>query len=131
MDGDGAGVVEAGAGAGGEGDDGVGLMLGLGGEGGDGIGLMLGLILGLSGDGGEDDIGTGEEGVWALGESVGVVAGGMIECVGAGLGAWAADIVTMARDMASTSVARASAMVARGRKGRLGVGVTAEEAEWF
>lgn len=87
VDGDGVGDGESGVRAGGKAmvELGVGLMLE----------LWLGLGLGLSG--GSD---TGE-GVWAM--------------MGAGEGAWAMDNVRRVRDMASTSVARVSAIVAQGR----------------
>ena len=92
-DGDEAGDGEVAVGNGGEGKDGFGLMLGLI------LGLML--MLGLPGgnDSGEE---AGEEGVCSM--------------MGAGEGAWAMDITTRERSMASMSVARASAIVTRGRR---------------
>jgi len=102
-DGDEAGDGEVAVGNGGEGKDGFGLMLGLI----LGLMLMLGLILGLmlmlglpgGNDSGEE---AGEEGVCSM--------------MGAGEGAWAMDITTRERSMASMSVARASAIVTRGRR---------------
>lgn len=66
------------------------------------LGLMLGLWLGLSG--GND---SGEE----AGE-------GVCSMMGPGEGAWAMDITTRERDMASMSVARVNAIVTRGRRKR-------------
>lgn len=105
VDGDGEGDVS------GEEEDGV----DAGGEDVDGLRLELGLSPPAAGEG---DLGTGEE----AGEGV---CGAMVECVGAGEGAWAVDIAMIAMEMASTSVARVNAMVARGRNG---VKVTEEDA---
>lgn len=67
-----------------------------------GLMFMLGLMLGLSG--GND---SGEE----AGE-------GVCSMMGPGEGAWAMDITTRERDMASMSVARVNAIVTRGRTKR-------------
>ncbi|KAJ1391724.1 hypothetical protein SESBI_36384 [Sesbania bispinosa] len=108
-------------------EDGVDDGEGAGGDGGDEVGLMVGL--GLSGPG----IGTGEE---AAGEGVGgngIIGVGMAECVGAGLGAWAADIATRVNDMARPrrSLARVSAIEEHFRQVGAGVVVKRNRAVGF
>ncbi|KAJ1415016.1 hypothetical protein SESBI_18375 [Sesbania bispinosa] len=82
-------------------------------------------LLGLEATGGspmdgEGDVGDGEDaGVGAEGgEEVGAIGGGVaVEAVGAGEGAWPVDIVMRARDMASMSMARVSAMASSSTEG--------------